>query len=486
MTSAPARAPIQLGTGAQTTPAQNRLGAPIEGVNHFKVWAVDEAGNRDPVGQSYDFLFDGVAPVMTLQPGTLPQARTQVGSFDVTATSDEATPDIPNRFECSVASTAAYTACTEVIDSTTTRFQASGLPTNTNYVIRIRATDAAGNVSAGASIGTFAFAVDTTAPAAAISNINDGPLAGSVTNESSAKFTWTGTDAFPTGENPTLKYECRVDSDPFVSCGTGATQSKTFTGLANGAHTFEVRSIDQAGNVGTTVSRSWTIGTGSVTITAKPAAFAQATAASFTFAIASGVSQPGDTVTYQCRNKSATPFNDVNASWAACTSPRSFTATNNNTNWFEVRAVVNGTPQFPTVYSWYIDGTNPTATISAGPGVSVSSVNRTNADQTSGTVTWTMSDAQSGLNTTECRYGSTADTVTNNTVNWEPCAAAGSTPVSGMPSTATRGRSRSGQPTAPAGSPPRPAPGSSMPSSRSSASAGVVPPGRARPASRTT
>jgi hypothetical protein len=425
----PCSSPIQLGTGTQTGPSQDRLGDPVQGNNTFKVWAVDEAGNRDPNGQSYQFAFDNVAPTVTLPQGFLPPTRTQNGSFNVAAVASEPTANIANRFECSVANTASYSPCTDVINSTTARYQQINLPTNTQYVIRIRATDPAGNVSTGSQIGSFAFAVDTTAPVATISNINDGPLAGSVTNDTSAKFTFTGTDAFPTGENPTIRYECRVDTDAFANCGTGATVTKTVNNLANGSHQFDVRPIDQSGNVGAIVSRSWTVGAASVDITAKPVRYAQATSSTFTFAVANGFSQPGDTVTYQCRNKNGTPFNDINASWASCTTPRTFTATNNAQNWFEVRAVVNGTPQFPAVYTWYIDGTAPTASISSGPGAAVSGQgNKTAAGVSSGTVNWTMSDSQSGLDTTECRYS--ANNVDINTVAWAPCTAASNQQVS--------------------------------------------------------
>ena len=51
-------------------------------------------------------------------------------------------------------------------------------------------------------------------------------------------------------------FECRVDGSPFALCGS----PKSYGGLAKGAHRFEVRAIDLAGNADATPALyGWTI-----------------------------------------------------------------------------------------------------------------------------------------------------------------------------------------------------------------------------------
>lgn len=84
---------------------------------------------------------------------------------------------------------------------------------------------------------------DTTPPD---TTITAGP-SGTVT-ATSASFSFSSTEAG--------SFACRLDGAPFAAC----TSPRSYTGLAVGTHTFEVRASDAAGNTGASpASRTWTI-----------------------------------------------------------------------------------------------------------------------------------------------------------------------------------------------------------------------------------
>lgn len=98
---------------------------------------------------------------------------------------------------------------------------------------------------------------DTTAPDTAIT---EGPTDPS--SSGSASFSFTGTDD-ATLDDATLAsdlvFQCRLDSQDeaaFEAC----SRPKTYSNLATGSHTFEVRAVDEAGNVDATpASYTWRI-----------------------------------------------------------------------------------------------------------------------------------------------------------------------------------------------------------------------------------
>ena len=110
------------------------------------------------------------------------------------------------------------------------------------HSFQVRARDAAGNESAAASYG---WTIDTTAPE---TTIDSGPV-GTV---GSAEAIFTFSSEAGAG------FECELDGGGFAAC----TSPKTYSGLAEGAHTFRVRARDAAGNADPTpATRSWTVDT---------------------------------------------------------------------------------------------------------------------------------------------------------------------------------------------------------------------------------
>jgi large repetitive protein len=96
------------------------------------------------------------------------------------------------------------------------------------------------------------FSVDTTAPD---TTLTSGPA--NVTSSTSATFTFTSS-------TPDSTFQCSLDGQTQTPCSS----PETYTGLADGAHTFTVAAVDPAGNVDPTpASSSWTVDTTAPTVT---------------------------------------------------------------------------------------------------------------------------------------------------------------------------------------------------------------------------
>ena len=109
--------------------------------------------------------------------------------------------------------------------------------------ISVRATDGVGNVG----LDHVTFTVDTEMPIISIVSPADGyafPV-------SSVLVEWNGSD----GVSGIDHYEIRMDSGSWVDVGTDTNH--TFSGLAEGNHTVDVRAVDMAGNDGTDSISFW-------------------------------------------------------------------------------------------------------------------------------------------------------------------------------------------------------------------------------------
>lgn len=85
-------------------------------------------------------------------------------------------------------------------------------------------------------------------PSVPTPTIDSGPA--NPTTSTSATFTFSDTQLFVT-------FQCQLDGGGFTACAL----LKTYTGLANGAHTFQVRAVDLGGNLSSPASYPWTIDT---------------------------------------------------------------------------------------------------------------------------------------------------------------------------------------------------------------------------------
>ncbi|MDA0164689.1 Ig-like domain-containing protein [Solirubrobacter ginsenosidimutans] len=320
-----------------------------QGAHTFQVRATDGVGNVDASPATQSWTVDTVAPNTTINSG--PSGNVSSTSATFTFSSTEA----GSTFQCALDG-AAFAACPAGY---------TGLAQGA-HTFQVRATDAVGNVDA--SPATQSWTVDTVAPN---TTINSGPT-GAVAS-TSATFTFSSTEAGST-------FQCALDGAAFAACPAG------YTGLAQGAHTFQVRATDAVGNVDASpATQSWTVDTvaPNTTINSGPTGAVASTSATFTFSSTEAGS------TFQCALDGA--------AFAAC--PAGYTGLAQGAHTFQVRAIdaAGNTDASPATQSWTVDTVAPNTDITGGPTGSVSS--------TSATFTYTSTEAGS---TFQCSLDSAA------------------------------------------------------------------------------
>jgi hypothetical protein len=302
-----------------------------EGQHIFSVTAVDEAANES-APRTFSWTIDLTSlPAPTITSGPPPITNSPSASFAFTDADPTAT------FLCKLDSGTAA-ACTSPKGYSSL---ADG-----QHTFSVTAVDAAGNQSTATSAG---WTIDTAPPPTP--TITSKPP--SVSASASASFSFSDADA-------TATFQCSIDSASFADC----TSPTSFGALAEGAHSFDVRARDAAGNLSGEASYTWTID-----ITPPPAPTlstsltdpTNSTSASFSFS-------DGDaTASFLCKLDSG--------SASPCTSPTDYTSLPEGRHTFSVTAVdPAGNQSGVNSYAWTIDTTPPPApTITTGlPNVTAS------------------------------------------------------------------------------------------------------------------
>ena len=321
-----------------------------DGAHTFEVRATDPAGNVDPTPASQSFSVDTSAPNTTIDSG--PSGPTNDSTPTFTFSADQA----GSSFECRVDG-GAWVPCTS---AHTTASLADGA-----HTFEVRATDTAGNVDP--TPASRSFTVDTAAPNTTIDSGPSGP-----TNDATPTFAFSSSQA---GSS----FECRVDGGSWSSCST----PETTTSLADGAHTFEVRATDSAGNVDPTpASRSFTVDTGAPNTSIDSGPSGPANDATPTFAFSAD--EAGST--FECRVDGG--------AWASCSTPMTTASLADGVHTFEVRATdpAGNVDPTPASRSFTVDTAAPNTTIDSGPSGPTSDA----------TPTFSFSADQAG-STFECR-----------------------------------------------------------------------------------
>jgi len=291
-----------------------------DGAHTFDVRAIDAAGNIDATPASRSFTVetgDTTPPDTTITAGPSGPTNDPTPSFTFTATEAGST------FECRVDG-GAWGPCNSP--------HTTGNLSDGTHTFDVRATDGAGNTDATPASRTFT--VDTVAPD---TTITAGPSG--LTNDSTPTFSFTGSGG-ATG------FQCRVDGGSFTAC----TSPFTTGSLADGAHTFDVRAVDDAGNTDSSpASRSFTVDTTppDTTITDGPSGPTTDSTPTFSF------TGSGGATAFECRV-------DAGA-FVPCASPFTTAALGIGPHTFEVRAsdAAGNVDPSPASRSFAVDTTPP-------------------------------------------------------------------------------------------------------------------------------
>jgi hypothetical protein len=157
----------------------------------------------------------------TVAPPTTIDARPQNPARSDTATFDFSSADASATFECRIDGSS-WAPCTSP--------RTLGGLADGDHTFEVRAVDAAGNRDATPAAMTWT--IDTATPDTSITSGPSGTVA-----SADATFAFGASEAGST-------FECRLDDGDLAQC----TSPRTMSNLAPGAHTFEVRAVDAAGN----------------------------------------------------------------------------------------------------------------------------------------------------------------------------------------------------------------------------------------------
>lgn len=338
-----------------------------EGAHTFEVrtknGAGDGSGSVDPTPAVANFTVV-IPPNTTITSG--PSGKTASADANFAFSSTE-----PGSFECRLDS-GSWSACASP-KSYSDLAQGS-------HTFEVRAVDVSGNVDPTPATATFS--VDTVAPQTTIDSGPTGPTA-----SAAATFTFSSSEAGT--------FECRLDSSSAAAWSSCASP-KSYSGLAQGSHTFEVRAIDSVGNADASpASASFSVDTVSpeTTIDSSPTGAISVAEAEMIF----HSSEPGS---FQCRVDSAAAV-----AWGDCASPSTLVGLSEGSHSFEVRAIdaVGNIDPSPAVATFSVDTVAPETTIDSSP---TGTIDVAEAE---------LAFSSSEEGTFECRLDSAADDA------WTPC-----------------------------------------------------------------
>ena len=236
-----------------------------------------------------------------------------------------------------------------------------------SHTVSVRAHDNVNNIATL----TVTFVVDTVAPTVSVTSPTEGQLV------NSQAVVWSGNDA----TSGILNYQSRIDGGSWSSLS--ATASRTFTGLADGNHMVQVKAFDRAGNYADTFRNFTLDATAPSVVISYPAnnAIFNVTTVIVNW---NGTDNLAGIAGYQWEIDSG------GYSTIAGSLTHTFTSLSQAVHTVHIKATDNASNIYVATVQFRVDTTAPTLTITVPS-------NNAYQTSTSQTVTWTRSDAGSGL-----------------------------------------------------------------------------------------
>ena len=282
---------LDLSTWAACTSPKNYPGPLGDGPHTFSVVARDAGGLLDTSPATVTWTKDTTAPDTVLAPSGPTGSTTETtGTFTFSS-------EVGATFQCKLDQVLPLPVVPGAWGACTSPMPVGPLGDGT-WAFSVKATDTNGLIDATPATRTWK--IDSTPPETTILF----PFPTGIETSSLAVFT------FGSGSNEVVTFVCQLDGGGWLPC----TSPKSYAGLADGGHTFDVQAIDLAGLPDPTPAQdTWTILGGDTTgptvfMDSGPTGTTPDTSATFTF---HSSELPA---TFECQLDTA--------AWAACNSPK--------------------------------------------------------------------------------------------------------------------------------------------------------------------
>ena len=223
-----------------------------DGSHTLEVRAADKVGNEGPTPTAFIWTVNTKPPNTSINSVTdgnknivANNSNTKSNTITILFSASEVVSNV-DHFECSI-DNSDFVTCTSP-------YTFPNLLADGTHTFKARAEDNSGHEDMSPALYTWT--VDTGAPTATITSATDSNRnaisAGGGTQSTSMIFTFTGTDA-GVGLD---RFECSVDGAAFAAC----TSPAQFDNLGSGAHTLNVKTVDNVGNEATSLaSFNWSV-----------------------------------------------------------------------------------------------------------------------------------------------------------------------------------------------------------------------------------